>query len=180
MFAIAGERATFRAPVMPPSESVPTPQQLFRWLDSGAITREEFRTAMAVHTGELIEEMEEAHANPLVAKFNELLNRREAWKWARKHGEALIREVLCSLMDEERFIPAKWLWNAAHPHVPLHCFFRTRAAPLMRFLEMHVQPQAVTLIIEHGGSDSQSPVREQFFLRRNRRTQLFVERRLLL
>lgn len=180
MFAIAGERAIFRAPVMPPSEPVPTPQQLFRWLDSGAISREEFRKAMAVHTGELIEEMEEAYANPLVAKFNELLNRREAWKWARKHGEALIREILCALMDEERFLPAKWLWNAAHPHVPLHCFFRTRALPMMRFVEMTVQPQAVTLIIEHGGREDAPPVREQFFLRRNRSTQLFVERRLLL
>ncbi|MEZ5384670.1 MAG: hypothetical protein R3F13_04065 [Prosthecobacter sp.] len=165
---------------MPSSEPVPTPQQLFRWLDSGRITRDEFRKAMAVHAGELIEEMEEAYANPLVAKFNELLNRREAWKWSRKHGEALIREILCALMDEERFIPAKWLWNAAHPHVPLHCFFRTRALPMMRFEEVNVQPQAVTLIIEHGGGTDRSSVREQFFLRRNRRTQLFVERRLLL
>lgn len=180
MFAIAGERATFRAPVMTPPEPVPTPQQLFRWLESGRISREEFRTAMAVHARELIEEMKEAHANPLVAKFNELMNRREAWRWARKHGEALIREVLCALMDEERFIPAKWLWNAAHPHVPLHCFFRTRTLPLLRILEMNVQPQAVTLVIEHGGNDTVPAVREQFFLRRNRRTQLFVERRVLL
>ena len=66
-------------------DPVPTPQQLFRWLDSGQISREEFRTAMAVHTGELIQEMEQAHANPLVAKFNELMNRREAWKWSRKY-----------------------------------------------------------------------------------------------
>lgn len=158
-------------------DPVPTPQQLFRWLESGRITREEFREAMAVHTRELIQEMEQAHTNPLVAKFNELMNRREAWKWARRHGEVVIREILCALMDEERFSPARWLWNAAHPHVPLHCFFRTRGTPLMRFIELTVQPQMVTVLIEHGGSETLPATREQFILRRNRRTQLFVERR---
>jgi hypothetical protein len=44
---------------------------------------------------------------------------------------------------------------------------------------MNVQPQAVTLVIEHGGSETLPPVQEQFMLRRNRRTQLFVERRQL-
>lgn len=158
-------------------DPVPTPQQLFRWLDSGRITREEFRTAMAVHTNEIIQEMEQAHANPLVAKFNELMNRREAWKWSRKHGELLMREILCALMDEERFAPARWLWNAAHPHIPLHCFFRTRGTPVLRFLEMKVQPQNVTILIEHGGSETLAPTREQFLLRRNRQRTLLVERR---
>lgn len=158
-------------------DPVPTPQQLFRWLDSGRITREEFRTAMAVHTNEIIEEMKQAHSNPLVAKFNELMNRREAWKWSRKHGELLMREILCALMDEERFPPARWLWNAAHPHIPLHCFFRTRGTPLLRFLEMTVQPQNVTVLIEHGGTETLPPTREHFFLRRNRQRTLLVERR---
>ena len=161
-------------------DPVPTPQQLFRWLDSGSITREEFRTAMAVHTNEIIQEMEQAHSNPLVAKFNELMNRREAWKWSRRHGELLLREILCALMDEERFTPARWLWNAAHPHIPLHCFFRTRGTPLLRFLEMTVQPQNVTVLIEHGGSETLPPTREQFFLRRNRQRTLLVERRELM
>lgn len=161
-------------------DPVPTPQQLFRWLDSGRITREEFREAMAVHSRELIQEMEQAHTNPLVAKFNELMNRREAWRWARKNGEQLIREILCALMDEERFTPARWLWNAAHPHIPLHCFFRVRGTPVMRFTEMTVQPQSVTLTIEHGGTETLQPVREQFFLRRDRSTRLFIHRRDLL
>lgn len=160
-------------------ETTPTPQQLFRWLDSGRISPAEFRKAMAVHALEIIDEMKEGHANPLVAKFNDLMNRREAWKWSRKHGEAVIREILCVLMDEERFAPARWLWNAAHPHVPLHCFFRTRATPLMRFLDLNVQPQAITVLIEHGGSATTPPVHEHFYLRRNRHTQLFVERRQL-
>lgn len=161
-------------------DPVPTPQQLFRWLDAGRITREEFREAMSVHTRELIQEMEQAHTNPLIAKFNELMNRREAWKWSRKHGEAVIREILFALMDEERFTPARWLWNVAHPHIPLHCFFRTRGTPLMRFLELTVRPQMVTVHIEHGGSETLPPTREQFTLQRNRRAQLFVQRRDLL
>lgn len=161
-------------------DPVPTPQQLFRWFDSGSISREDFQKAMAVHARELIQEMEQAHANPLVAKFNELMNRREAWKWSRKHGEALIREILCTLMDEERFPPARWLWNAAHPHIPLNCFFRTRGTPMLRFLDMTVRPQLITLLIEHGGSETRPPAREQFILRRNRQTRLMVERRDLL
>ncbi|WP_395736811.1 hypothetical protein [Prosthecobacter sp.] len=158
-------------------DPVPTPQQLFRWLDSGRISREEFRTAMAVHAGELIQEMEQAHANPLVAKFNELMNRREAWKWSRRHGEVVMREILCALMDEEQFTPARWLWNAAHPHVPLHCFFRTRGTPVLRFEEMTVHPQNASVLIEHGGSETLAPAREKFYFRRNRQGILFVERR---
>ncbi len=161
-------------------DPVPTPQQLFRWLDSGHISRADFQQAMKVHARELIQEMEQAHANPLVAKFNELLNRREAWKWSRQHGELVLREILCALMDEERFPPARWLWNAAHPHIPLHCFFRTRGTPLLRFLELTVQPQAVTVLIEHGGSETLPPTREQFSLRRNRQRTLVVARRELM
>lgn len=161
-------------------DPVPTPQQLFRWLDSGRISREEFRTAMAVHAGEIIQEMEQAHANPLVAKFNELMNRREAWKWSRKYGEVVLREILCALMDEERFSPARWLWNAAHPHIPLHCFFRTRGTPVLRFLELTVRPQNATVLIEHGGTETLSPTRERFHLRRNRQRTLLVEHRELI
>ncbi len=179
-FANCREHAKLARFAMTTLDPVPTPQQLFRWFDSGRITREEFRTAMAVHTNEIIEEMEQAHANPLVAKFNELMNRREAWKWSRKHGEALIREILYVLMDEERFTPARWLWNAAHPHIPLSCFFRTRGTPMLRFLEMNVRPQIITVLIEHGGSETLQPTREQFTLRRNRQTRLMVERRELM
>ncbi|MBL9131373.1 MAG: hypothetical protein JNG86_09250, partial [Verrucomicrobiaceae bacterium] len=106
-------------------EPVPTPLQLFRLWDAGRITREDFQRQMAVHARELIEEMEHAHANPLIARFYQLLNRREAATWARKHGEALVREILCALAEEHHFPPARWLWNAAHPHIPLDCFFRT-------------------------------------------------------
>jgi hypothetical protein len=41
----------------PASEPVPSPQKLFRLLDAGQISREEFQRLMAVHARELIEEM---------------------------------------------------------------------------------------------------------------------------
>jgi hypothetical protein len=66
-FAKRREHATFRVHAMTPTDPVPTPQQLFRWLDNGRITPEEFRQSMAVHAREIIQEMEQAHTNPLVA-----------------------------------------------------------------------------------------------------------------
>lgn len=161
------------------AESVPTPLQLFRLLENGGITREEFQRLMAVHARELIQEMEHAHKNPLVARIFQVFNRREAARWARKHGETLIREILCALAEEERFPPARWLWNAAHAHIALDCFFRTRGTPVFRFLKVDAVPQAVTVVVEHGGTETLGPQREQFFLRRNRTGRLLVERRML-
>ncbi|MBE7497631.1 MAG: hypothetical protein HS117_22010 [Verrucomicrobiaceae bacterium] len=166
---------------MPPAaDSIPTPLELFRLLDCGGISRAEFQQLMAVHAREIIQEMEHAHANPLMARLYQLLNRREAAKWARKHGEALIREILCALAEEPGFPPARWLWNAAHAHIPLDCFFRTRGTPLFRFVKLDAVPQAVTLVIEHGGTDTMLPLQEQFYLRRNRAARLCVERRVVM
>ncbi len=165
----------------PTLEPVPPPQQLFRLWDAGRITREDFHRLMAVHARELIQEMEQAHTNPLLARFYQLLNRREAAKWSRKYGEALIREILCTLAaEEDRFPPSRWLWNAAHAHIPLDCFFRTRGTPVFRFIKLDAAPQAVLLTIEHGGTETMPPQREQFHMRRDRHTRFLVERRTLL
>jgi len=166
---------------MPPSsESFPSPQKLFRLWDAGHISREEFQRLMAVHARELIEEMETARKNPLLAWMHQLFNRREAARWAGGHGEDLVREILLALADEESFPPARWLWNATHPHVPVHVFFRAREVPRFRFLRLRAYPQAVTVEIEHGGSDTAPPVREEFHLRRHRGSRLMVERRVML
>ena len=58
----------------------PTPRQLFRLLDGGEITREQFRAAMALHAESLIEEMVEVHENPVAAWLETLRNRRAAAK----------------------------------------------------------------------------------------------------
>ncbi len=164
----------------PQTTPVPPPLQLFRLYDAGALSREEFQRCMAVHARELIVEMEQAHRNPLVAAYHTLLNRREAAKWIRKHGEPLLREVLAALAEEDGFPPAKWLWNALHPHIPAHVFFRVRGSPVFRFQKMDAAPQAVKLVVEHGGTETLPPQVEEIYLRRSRQARLLVERRVML
>ena len=164
----------------PSTEPVPSPQKLFRLLDAGQISREEFQRLMAVHARELIEEMEQSRKNPVMAWMHQLFNRREAARWSGGHGETLVREILLALADEESFPPSRWLWNASHPHVPLHVFFRAREMPRFRFVKLRASAQAVTVEIEHGGSDTAPPVREEFYLRRYRDMRLMVERRAML
>lgn len=165
------------APMNPTADRVPSPQQLFRLWDAGSISREEFHRCMAVHARELIEEMEQAHKNPLVAAFHTLMNRREASKWTRRVGEASLREVLAALAEEDDFPPARWLWNALHPHIPLHVFFRTRGTPVFRFRQLELMPQWVRLVVEHGGTETLAPQVEEVVMRRNRQARLLVERR---
>ncbi len=160
---------------MPVPEPLPHPQHLFHMLDTGRLSREDFRAAMALHAKEVIAEMEEDHSNPVVAYFERVLNRRAVHKLTRKHGETLIREVLLALAEVPDFPPARWLWNAAHPHVPLHCFFRSRKEPLFRIHEMEALPQVVNLEIEHGSTQDNTLVHELFKLRRDRRGRLLME-----
>jgi hypothetical protein len=158
----------------------PNPRQLFHLLDTGQMTREEFREAMAVHARELIVEMEEDSANPLVAFVEQMLARRAAAKLVRKHGEAVVREVLFALSDIPDFAPGRWLWNAVHPHLPLHAFFRIKREPVFRIATLEALPQMITLTVEHGGAEGNATIREEFRLRRDRRGQLGLERRRLL
>jgi hypothetical protein len=146
-------------------------------LDSGRLTREEFREAMAVHARELIGEMEEDHANPLAAFLEQMLCRRAASKLERRHGEAAVREVLLALADIPDFPPGRWLWNAAHPHLPLHAFFRIKRQPVFRIVEMEAMPQVITVMVEHGNAEASGVVTEEIRLRRDRRGQLGLERR---
>jgi hypothetical protein len=141
------------------------------------MTLEEFRAAMAVHARELIVEMEEDSQNPLMAFMEQMLCRRAAGKLERKHGEALVREVLLALSDIPDFPPGRWLWNAAHPHLPLHAFFRVKREPVFRIVTMEAMPQIITLSIEHGGAEGAATIREEIRLRRDRRGQLGLERR---
>jgi len=141
------------------------------------MTVEEFREAMAVHARELIVEMEEDSANPLVAFMEQMLCRRAAGKLERKHGEGLLREVLLALSEIPDFPPGRWLWNAAHPHLPLHTFFRMKREPVFRIVTLEPMPQVITLTIEHGGAEGVQTIREEIRLRRDRRGQLGLERR---
>lgn len=154
-----------------------SPRQLFQMLDSGRITREEFRTRMAECAGEIIDEMKEDHLNPVAAFMEQMLSRRAASKLLRKHEEAVIREVLQALSEVEDFAPARWLWNAAHPHIPLHAFFRSQRKPVFRVVVLEALPQLVSVTVEYGTPGMDGLVREQIRFRRDRRGRLGLERR---
>jgi hypothetical protein len=142
------------------------------------MSREEFREAMKGHALEIIEEMEEDHLNPLEAFMEQMLCRRAASKLLKQHEEALIREVLQALSELDEFQPGRWLWNAAHPHLPLHAFFRSKREPFFRVLSMEAMPQLVTVTVEYSSAKGSSMLhKEEIRLRRDRRGQLGLERR---
>ncbi|GEP45829.1 hypothetical protein [Brevifollis gellanilyticus] len=154
-----------------------SPRQLFHLLDSGRITREEFRAKMNECAVEIIEEMEEDRLNPVAALMEQMLSRRAASKLMKHHQEAHVREVLQALSEVEDFSPARWLWNAAHPHIPLHAFFRSQRKPVFRVVGLDSLPQLVTVTVEYGTPGMDGVVREQIRLRRDRRGKLGLERR---
>jgi hypothetical protein len=159
------------------SEIPPSPRQLFHLLDMGRITPEQFREFMAYHAREVIEEMEEDHLNPAMALVEQMLCRRAAAKLVKQHEEGLIREVLLALSDLGDFPPGRWLWNAGHPHMPLHAFFRIKREPVFRILSLDAAPQVVTVQVEYGAPGYTQPKKEEIHLRRDRRGQLGLERR---
>lgn len=154
-----------------------SPRQLFQLLDSGRITREQFRERMAECAHEIIAEMEEDRLNPAEALLEQVLSRRAASRLTRNHEEAVVREALQALSELEDFPPARWLWNAAHPHIPLHAFFRSRRRPVFRVTQLEAMPQLVTVAVEYGLAGSEEIIREDIRLRRDRRGRLGLERR---
>ncbi len=161
------------------SDLPPSPRQLFHLLDTGRITSDQFRESMAQHAREVIVEMEEDHLNPAVAFIEQMLCRRAAAKLLKHHEETLIREVLLALSDLSDFPPGRWLWNAGHPHIPLHAFFRSKREPVFRIATLQADPQVVTVIVEYGVAGQTQVKKEEFRLRRDRRSQLGLERRRL-
>lgn len=141
------------------------------------MSREEFREAMKANALEIIEEMEEDHLNPVAAFMEQMLCRRAASKLLKKHEESLIREVLQALSEVDDFPPARRLWNAAHPHIPLHAFFRSKREPVFRVVTLEAMPQVVTITVEYGTPMHTQVIREEIRLRRDRRGQLGFERR---
>ena len=146
-------------------------------LDCGQMTRDEFREAMKLHALEIINEMEEDHLNPVAALLEQVLSRRTAAKLLKKNNESLVREVLLTLSAVEDFPPARWLWNASHPHIPLHAFFRSKRTPIFHISSLDAMPQLVVLKVEYGLTGSSEIIREEFRLRRDRHAQLGLEQR---
>lgn len=139
-----------------------TPPQLFDDFENGRITREQLHAAMAFHARDLIEEVEEACGNPLATWWEGLVARKTASRLAARHGERRIRAIFAALAEQEDFLPARWLWNATHPDVPLFCFLRLRREPVFRVLTIDSRNGVVSVTIEYGGTGKGEAIRESF------------------
>jgi hypothetical protein len=122
--------------------------------------------------------MEETRLNPVAAFFDHVRNRRAAAKLVGKHGEEGVREVLAALGEVPDFPPARLLWNAQHPHMPLYCFIRTMREPVFRVASLTLMGQAAFITVEHGAAGKGQAIREELSFRRNRKGQLTLEKRL--
>lgn len=125
-----------------------TPGQLAARYERGEIDRTEFQTLMAIHARELITEIEEDHQNPIAAWIETQLAVRSVKKLLRKNSAYQIREALTALSEAPGFPLAKYLWNAPHPDIPLHCFFRIRKSPTFQILSMENIGDTVELEVE--------------------------------
>jgi hypothetical protein len=157
--------------------NIPTPRELFRRLDAGLLSREDFQSAMAVHARELIAEMEDVHRSPLQAYLDEISNRAAAVGLTLRHGEAKVREALSALASIEDFVMARFLWNAEHLHIPLHCLLRNRREPLLKIFKLESSAQWLAVEVEYGKAAAALTTREAFSFRRNRRGELQLETR---
>ena len=145
-----------------------TPRQLVARFERGEIDRTEFQSLMSIHQRELIREIDEDHQNPLAAWLESRLARASVKKLLRKNTAFQIREVLIALSEAQGFPLAKYLWNAPHPDVPLHCFFRIRKEPVFQILSIEAIGDTVELHLEI----HQSRNRERVTLVRDDRWQL--------
>jgi hypothetical protein len=153
---------------------IPTPDQLFARFERGEIERGELQALMAAHARELIAEMEEDHLNPAAAWLESLLAHRMMGRLVRRHGSRLMREIFMAISAVEDFPPARYLWNAGHPDVPLHCFLRMRREPVLRIASVDHQADEITVIVEHGDAARGRALRRLFLLRRDDRWRLKV------
>lgn len=154
-----------------------TPPQLFREFENGRITRQQLHAALAWHARELIEEMIDDRLHPAAAWVEQALARRAAARLARRHGERRLRAVLAALSEVQGFPPARWLWNAPHPDVPLHCFLRIRREPVFRIRELAHDNGTLVVTVEHGARQARASTRERFTLVHTRDGNLSVATR---
>ncbi|MBK1826076.1 hypothetical protein [Haloferula rosea] len=141
----------------------PTPPQLFDEFESGNITRAQLHAGLQWHARELVEEIIEVHENPIAAWWDTMLAKRTADRWASRHGIWRIRHVLAALARVPGFEPARFLWQALHADVPLHCFFRLRQKPVFRLTKLENRRGMLRAEVEYEDADEQI-VRSTFLL----------------
>lgn len=128
-----------------------TPAELFARFERGEIQRDELHALLALHARELIAEMEDDYQNPAAALLEYLLARRALKRLLRRHSHRTLREVLVALAKVPDFPPARQLWNAGHPDVPLHCFLRMRREPVFRLREIRPgSDHSLSVVCEFG------------------------------
>lgn len=125
-----------------------TPRQLSARFERGELDRTQFQTLMAVHARELIAEIEDEHQNPLAAWIESRLAKSSVKKLLRKNTPFQIREILIALSEAPGFPLANFLWNAPHPDVPLHCFFRIRTEPVFQILSIRSEGSQTEIRVE--------------------------------
>jgi hypothetical protein len=146
---------------------IPTPSQIFASFERGEIERDEVHALMALHARELIQEMEEDQLNPAAALLETLLCRRSASRLVRRNGGRLVREILIALSEVPDFPPARLLWNASHPDVPLHCFLRMRREPIFYINSISTMAGQTEVEIVHGKAGRGKGTHRRFVLRRD-------------
>ena len=154
---------------------IPTPNQIFASFERGEIERDEVHALMALHARELIHEMEDDNHNPAAALIETLLARRSAGRLVRSHGGRLLREVFIALSEVADFPPTKYLWNASHPDIPLHCFFRMRREPVFRILAIRRQRDEIEVNVDYGRAGRGKATPRTFVLKRDPSWRLRVE-----
>ncbi len=145
---------------------LPTPSELFARFERGEMEREELHSMLALHARELIAEMEEDYQNPAAALLEALRARRLAKRLVRRHGGRLLREVLVALGELRDFPPSRYLWNASHPDLPLHCFLRIAREPVFRIVSLKLEGDRVQVAVEHGAVGRGKATSRAFTLRR--------------
>jgi hypothetical protein len=146
---------------------IPTPSQIFASFERGEIERDEMHALMALHAREIIKEMEEDYQNPASALIESLLARRSTSQLVRRHSGRLLREIFVALADAENFPPARYLWNAAHPDVPLHCFLRMRRQPVFRISTIKSKGDEIEIEVEYGSAGRGKAQKRVFHLKRD-------------
>lgn len=147
---------------------IETPRQLVARLESGELERAEFQEKMGLFQRELLEEIEEDVQNPFAAWLEARAARGVARKLLKDVSEYRVREVLGTLAEVPGYPPARYLWNAVHPDVPLHCFFRVRREPGFQVLEISERAGEVVVKVLREGE------REEFQIKRDRFGRLLV------
>jgi hypothetical protein len=127
----------------------PTPPALFDDFEAGRITREQLHAGLAWHARQLVDEVVAAHADPRGTWWEGMLAKRAAARLANRHGNWRVRHVLAALSRIPDFEPARHLWNALHPDVPLHVFFRMRRPPVLRLLKIENRDGHLHAVIEY-------------------------------